>query len=109
MIRYRIDVLQVKAESLIEVHIDKGMHDGQKITFSGQGDQEPGMPAGDIIIVLDEQPHPIFTRKGHNLVVTLKLELVEALCGCSKVVEMLDGRQLVFHLLPGQCRESQRP
>lgn len=36
------------------------MVDGQKITFSGEGDQEPGLEPGDIIIVLDEKEHPVF-------------------------------------------------
>jgi len=41
----------------LEVNVDKGMVDGQKITFSGEGDQEPGLEPGDIIIVLDEREH----------------------------------------------------
>ena len=45
-----------------EVHIDKGMKDGQKITFHGEGDQEPGLEPGDIIIVLDQKDHAVFTR-----------------------------------------------
>lgn len=32
--------MQKRDETLLEVHIDKGMKDGQKITFSGMGDQE---------------------------------------------------------------------
>lgn len=44
----------------MEVHVDKGMEDGQKVVFSGEGDQEPGLEPGDIIIVLDEKEHPIF-------------------------------------------------
>lgn len=36
------------------------MVDGQKIVFGGEGDQEPGLEAGDIIIVLDEQEHSVF-------------------------------------------------
>lgn len=40
--------------------MDPGMVDGQKITFSGEGDQEPGFKAGDIVIVLDEKDHPKF-------------------------------------------------
>ena len=33
--------------------------------------QEPGYEAGDIIIVLDEQEHPIFTRKGSDLLLNM--------------------------------------
>ena len=40
------------------------MADGQKVTFSGEGDQEPGLEPGDIIIVLDEKEHPNFKRSG---------------------------------------------
>ena len=38
------------------------MRDGQKIVFHGEGDQEPGLEPGDIIIVLDQREHPRFTR-----------------------------------------------
>ena len=38
------------------------MKDGQKITFHGEGDQEPGLEPGDIIIVLDQKDHAVFTR-----------------------------------------------
>ena len=44
--------------------MDKGMEDGQKVTFSGEGDQEPGLEPGDIIIVLDEKAHALFKRNG---------------------------------------------
>uniref|UniRef100_A0A8C0LR55 DnaJ homolog subfamily A member 1 n=1 Tax=Canis lupus dingo TaxID=286419 RepID=A0A8C0LR55_CANLU len=45
----------VREKKILEVHIDKGMKDGQKITFHGEGDQEPGLEPGDIIIVLSER------------------------------------------------------
>lgn len=50
----------VRDRKILEVHIDKGMHDSQRIQFSGEGDQEPGLEPGDIIIVLDEKDHPVF-------------------------------------------------
>ncbi|XP_042236166.1 dnaJ homolog subfamily A member 2-like [Homarus americanus] len=37
---------------LLEVHVDKGMKDEQRITFRGEGDQMPGVEPGDVIIVL---------------------------------------------------------
>ena len=52
----------IKERKILEVHIDKGMKDGQKITFSSEGDQEPGIEPGDIIIILDEKPHPVSGR-----------------------------------------------
>lgn len=31
-----------KESKILEVHVDKGMNDGQKLTFRGEGDQEVG-------------------------------------------------------------------
>lgn len=57
----------VKERKILEVHIDRGMKDGQKITFSREGDQEPGIEPGDIIIILDEKEHPVFRRSDLDL------------------------------------------
>jgi DnaJ family protein A protein 1 len=92
----------VREKKPLEVHVDKGMKDGQKITFSQEGDQEPGIPAGDIIVVLDEQEHPVFTRKGYHLYMRMELELVEALCGFQKTITTLDNRTLLITVLPGE-------
>ena len=50
----------VREKKILKVHIDKSMEDGQKITH-GEGDQEPGLKSGDIIIVLDQTEHVVFT------------------------------------------------
>ncbi|KAK2494782.1 hypothetical protein MC885_003754 [Smutsia gigantea] len=70
----------VREKKILEVHIDKGMKDGQKIMFHGEGDQEPGLEPGDyrcqivkhgdIACVLNEGM-PIYRRpdeKGHLIV-----------------------------------------
>jgi len=77
------------------------MRDGQKIMFYGKGDQLPGLEPGNVIIVLDEEEHPVFTRRGSNLIIDMKLTLTEVLCGCTKYIETLDKRTLSFTLLPG--------
>lgn len=91
-----------RERKILEVHIDKGMKDGQQIRFTGEGDQEPGLEPGDIVIVLDEKEHPVFTRHGIDLAMRMELELVEALCGCQRTIETLDKRMLVIHTLPGE-------
>ena len=44
------------------------MDDGQKITFTEEGDQEPGLEPGDIIIVLDEKQHEVKTLDPVNFI-----------------------------------------
>jgi len=92
----------VRERKIIEVHIDKGMEDGKKITFSGEGDQEPGLQPGDIIVVLDEKDHSTFKRDKTDLHVQMQITLTESLCGFHKVIKTLDNRQLVITALPGE-------
>ncbi|XP_028813818.1 dnaJ homolog subfamily A member 1 [Denticeps clupeoides] len=91
-----------RKKKVLEVHIDKGMKDGQKVTFHGEGDQEPGLEPGDVIIVLDQMEHSVFQRQDINLVMKMNIKLVEALCGFKKTVSTLDNRTLVVSSPPGQ-------
>ncbi|KAM6972701.1 dnaJ homolog subfamily A member 1 [Aplochiton taeniatus] len=92
----------LRQKKILEVHIDKGMKDGQKIVFHGEGDQEPGLEPGDIIIVLDQRAHPLFTREKGDLTMKMELQLVEALCGFRKPVKTLDNRTLLITSHPGE-------
>ncbi|VDO78834.1 unnamed protein product [Heligmosomoides polygyrus] len=89
-------------EEMLEVHVEKGMKDGDKIMFEGRGDEDHGVPPGDIVIILDEKVGETVVRKGDNLVLNLDIELVEALCGFSRVIKTLDDRALFFNVLPGE-------
>merc|ERR550519_740306 len=91
-----------RERKILEVQVDKGMEDGQKITFGGEGDQEPGMEPGDIIIVLDEKEHPVFKRSGNDLIMKMEISLTDALCGFRKTVRTLDDRILVIQTVRGE-------
>ncbi|XP_007668816.1 dnaJ homolog subfamily A member 1 isoform X1 [Ornithorhynchus anatinus] len=91
----------VREKKILEVHIDKGMKDGQKITFHGEGDQEPGLEPGDIIIVLDQKDNTVFTRRGEDLFMCMDIQLVEALCGFQKPISTLDNRTIIITSQPG--------
>ena len=93
----------IRDRKILEVHVEKGMLDGQRIVFSGEGDQEPDLQPGDIIIVLDVKKHPVFQfANTTDLAMVMDLQLVESLCGFQKVVKTLDGRDLVVTSLPGE-------
>lgn len=91
-----------KERKVLEVHIEKGMRHGQRITFKGEADQAPGTIAGDIVFVVQEKEHATFQRKGGNLIMEKKISLVEALCGFETIVEHLDGRHLHIKSIAGE-------
>lgn len=89
-------------KKILEVFIEKGMRDGQKITFNGEGDQAPGIVPGDVVIVLEEKEHATFTRKGDDLVFKAQIDLLTALAGGQFPITHLDNRVLLVSILPGE-------
>ncbi|XP_064425813.1 dnaJ homolog subfamily A member 4 isoform X1 [Mirounga angustirostris] len=92
----------IREKKILEVHVEKGMKDGQKILFPGEGDQEPELEPGDVIIVLDQKDHSVFQRRGHDLIMKMKIRLSEALCGFKKTIKTLDDRVLVITSKSGE-------
>ncbi|KAJ3261991.1 Type I HSP40 co-chaperone [Boothiomyces macroporosus] len=87
---------------ILEVFIEKGMLDGQKITFTGEGDQAPGIIPGDIVIVIEQKEHSRFQRKGNDLYTDVKIDLLTALAGGPFTIPHLDDRVLMVNILPGE-------
>ncbi|KAJ7568975.1 hypothetical protein O6H91_01G055400 [Diphasiastrum complanatum] len=92
----------VQDKKVLEVHVEKGMLHGQKITFQGEADEAPDTITGDIVFVLQLKDHPMFKRKGDDLFVEHSLTLTEALCGFQFALTHLDGRQLLIKSAPGE-------
>ncbi|EAU85530.2 chaperone regulator [Coprinopsis cinerea okayama7 len=93
----------VKEKTRQEIHIEKGMADKQRIVLAGAGDQQPDIPAGDVIFVLKAQKHESFQRIGNDLLTQVKITLSEALLGFSRIlVTHLDGRGIRVSSPPGK-------
>jgi DnaJ family protein B protein 4 len=83
------------SDKILTIDVKPGWKAGTKIRFPREGDEYPNGAIQDIVFTLEEKPHPVFTRKGDDLVMSLELTLLEALTGgFSKVVKTLDGRSL---------------
>ncbi|EGW34250.1 dnaJ class heat shock protein [Spathaspora passalidarum NRRL Y-27907] len=87
---------------ILQVHIDPGMKDGQRVVFSGEGDQEPGITPGDVIFVVDEKPHEKFTRKGNDLFYEAEIDLLTALAGGEVAFKHISGDWIKVHSYPGE-------
>lgn len=90
-----------KERKVLEVYVDKGMQSGQKITFTGEANANPGLQAGDVVVVLKQEEHDVFVRKESNLIFEKSISLSDALCGVDFHVRQLDGRLLHVSSPPG--------
>ncbi|KAJ2900450.1 DnaJ-like protein xdj1 [Coemansia aciculifera] len=101
--------LRVKTEAdTVEIKIDPGMSDRQKVVLKGKGDQAPGEEAQDLVFVLEQKAHATFVRIGDDLVAEAEIDLAEALCGFSRVMlHDLKGRPLLVTHQTGVIRPGE--
>jgi molecular chaperone DnaJ len=84
----------------ITARVPVGVNDGAKIRVKGKGAPGEAGP-GDLFILLHVKPHPIFSRKAENLLLTLPVTFVEATLGADIKVPTLDGDEVTVRLAPG--------
>ncbi|KAG5439683.1 hypothetical protein PCK2_000723, partial [Pneumocystis canis] len=93
----------VNERKVLSVHVDRGMKEGQKIVFNGEGDQGPNIIPGDVIFVLEQREHPVFKRRDDDLYMVHKIDLLTSLAGGKVAIPHLDDRYLEITILPGEC------
>ncbi|MDQ1124145.1 DnaJ C-terminal domain-containing protein [Microbacterium trichothecenolyticum] len=85
-----------------KVKIPAGVSDGQKIRLRGRGRPSPdGGENGDIVVTVAVRPHPVFTRDGLNLRVTVPVTFTEAALGATIEVPTLGGDPVRLRVAPG--------
>ena len=86
----------------VQVRIPPGIDDGQTIRLKGRGGPgRNGGPAGDLLVEVSVRPHPMFSRSGDNLLVTVPVTFAEAALGGDIEVPTLDGSTVRLRLRPG--------
>ena len=72
----------VTETNTLSVKVPAGVANGNFIPLRGMGDAGPrGGPAGDLIVVIEEKPHPLFERDGSDLNFELPVSLSTAVLG----------------------------
>lgn len=78
------------------VKVPAGVKDGGRLRLAGKGAASPyGGPPGDLYVVIKVSSHPEFTRTGDDIERKVNLKLSEALLGCSKEIETLEGTKKI--------------
>ena len=76
----------------LEVQIPKGMQDGQTLRLRGRGAAGyDGGPAGDALVTIQAQLHPVFRRDGDDILITLPITIDEAILGGKVTAPTIDG------------------
>ncbi|KAK4149061.1 protein psi1 [Chaetomidium leptoderma] len=82
-------------DTVLEVPIKPGLKKGSKIRFKGVGDQEEGGQQ-DLVFIVEEKPHALYSREGDDIVREVNLDLKEALTGWKRTVTTIDGQNLMI-------------
>ena len=81
------------AETTVSVDIPAGVSEGNYISVPGKGDAGlNGGPAGDLIVVIQEETDKSFERHGIDVVSSIDITFSEAALGASKTIDTLDGK-----------------
>lgn len=92
----------LRATRVLRVSIPAGSDDGLQIRLAGEGEaaRRGGVP-GHLYVVLHVQPHRIFRRQGHDLVLEVPINVAQAALGAELRVPTLDGKEHSLKVPPG--------
>ena len=87
-------------DQTVTTRVPAGVKDGTKIKLKGRGASGQAGP-GDLFIIIHVTKHPVFTRDGNNLLMSLPVTFTEAALGADMSVPTLNGEDVTVRLAPG--------
>jgi molecular chaperone DnaJ len=80
-------------EETVTLDIPAGVGEGMQMNVGGRGNAgERGGPAGDLIVLIEEEPHKELHRDGLNVAFELHVTFPDAVFGTTVEVPTIDGR-----------------
>ena len=90
-----------KGDEVIEIDIPAGVGEGMQLTVRGKGNAGPHNGVnGDMLVLIEEEPHPDFERDESTLIYNLFITIPEAILGTQAEVPTVDGKVRV-KIAPG--------
>ncbi|ASZ14636.1 molecular chaperone DnaJ [Chitinophaga pendula] len=84
---------RVYGEEMVSIDIPAGVQEGMQLSMSGKGNAgERGGAPGDLLILIEEEPHPELHRDGLNVAYDLYISFPDAVFGTSLEVPTIDGK-----------------
>ena len=77
----------------LSIKIPAGVDVGSRLKLRGEGGSgRNGGPPGDLYVVVDVQPHPLFTRHGDDIVCEIPISFAQAALGVELETPTLEGK-----------------
>lgn len=84
---------RVYGEEMVSIDIPAGVQEGMQLSMSGKGNAgERGGAPGDLLILIEEEPHPELQRDGLNVAYDLHISFPDAVFGTQVEVPTIDGK-----------------
>lgn len=84
------------------INVPAGIESGQVIRYQGMGDDsDSSIPKGDLNVTVLVQHSQEFERRGNDLVAFCKINPIEAMIGCTKIINHLNDTGIRFNIRPG--------
>jgi len=85
---------RIRINRKINVKIPAGVDDGTRIRLAGEGEAgQMGGPPGNLYVVIEVDPHPVFTRSQTDVHIDLPINIAQAALGATVKVPTLEGGQ----------------
>ncbi len=83
----------VKKEEVIPINIPAGVAEGMQVKMSGKGNAaRRGGVNGDLLVIIQEEPHPDLVRDGSDLIYYLHLSIPQAALGSAVEIPTVEGK-----------------
>lgn len=87
---------RVYRERTLSVHIPAGIESGMRLRLANEGEHGVnGGPPGDLYVAVTVKPHPIFSRKGNDILCDVPVSFVTAALGGKVEVPTLKGKTVI--------------
>ena len=100
-----VSVQTTKGERFnVEVNIPRGVGNGTTIKYSQLGDNFfDTLTRGDLYVIINTIADQRFDQHGLNLVSNLEIDSIQAMTGCDKIIQGIDGREFNIKI-PKACQ-----
>ncbi len=83
----------IRDEEVISINIPAGVGEGMQLNVSGKGNAAVrGGVNGDLLVLIEEEPHPLLKRDGNNLYFEQYVNFADAALGTTVEIPTIEGK-----------------